>query len=291
MPCGAQRLTAHPLGRGGGGVASTLPRLWGRTRLGPGASARWRLRRLANGVPPAPGVRTSARRAPLCCCRRATGGRGCPACPLGQQCRTPRRLLHRTRIVCVCILWASVRDVQWGTPPRLHLRSASPVPGLSMFHLVDDSHGDLQSRHKPLRLASAHGQEHGVSFGMGSIPPTANSHQPPTTTNRRQPPAATNRQLPTTANRHQPPITNHQRPPTTTNSHQPPVANCQPPTANRQQPPTMVEPMECPRAFLGKLVPEHFFFSVKDRPGLQIPPTPSAPKPHRNPVGSGVSPP
>ena len=157
--------------QGGGGVASTLPRLWGRTRLGPGASARWRLRRLANGVPPAPGVRTSARRAPLCWCRRATGGRGCPACPLGQQCRTPRRLLHRTRIVCVCILWASVRDVQWGTPPRLHLRSASPVPELSMFHLMDDSHGDLQSRHKPLRLASAHGQGHEVSFGMGSGPP------------------------------------------------------------------------------------------------------------------------
>ena len=30
----------------------------------------------------------------------------------------------------------------------------------------------------------------------------------------------------------------------------------------------MVEYMECPRAFLGKLVPEHFFFSVKDRPDL-----------------------
>ena len=34
----------------------------------------------------------------------------------------------------------------------------------------------------------------------------------------------------------------------------------------------MVEHMECPRAFLGKLVPEHFsFFSVKDRPGLSPP--------------------
>ena len=49
------------------------------------------------------------------------------------------------------------------------------------------------------------------------------------------------------------------RPPTTTNRHQPPFAN-------RQPPPTMVEHMECPRAFLGKLVPEHFLFSVKDRP-------------------------
>ena len=51
-----------------------------------------------------------------------------------------------------------------------------------------------------------------------------------------------------------------------------PTANRQPPpTANRQPPPTMVEHMECPRAFLGKLVPEHFFFffSVKDRPGWQ----------------------
>ena len=96
--------------------------------------------------------------------------------------------------------------------------------------------------------------------------PTTNRHQPPAT-NRRQPPAATNRQLPTTANRHQPPITNHQPPPTTTNR-QLPTANRQPPpTANRQPPPTMVEHMECPRAFFGKLVPEHFFFSpVKDRP-------------------------
>ena len=76
-------------------------------------------------------------------------------------------------------------------------------------------------------------------------PPTANSHQPPT---------ATNRQLPSTANRHQPPTTNRQRRPT--------ANHCQPPpTANRQPPPTMVEHMECPRAFLGKLVPEHFFFS------------------------------
>ena len=109
----------------------------------------------------------------------------------------------------------------------------------------------------------------GPSTANRQLPSTANRHQPPTTnchqppaTNRRQPPAATNRQLPTTANRHQPPITNHQSPPTTTNRHQPPVANSQPPTAaNRQPPPTMVEHMECPRAFLGKLVLEHFFFS------------------------------
>ena len=100
-------------------------------------------------------------------------------------------------------------------------------------------------------------------------PPTTNRHQPPTT-NRRQPPAATNRQLPTTANRHQPPITNHQPPPTTTTAtnRQLPTANRrQPPTANHQPPPTMVEHMQCPRAILGKLVPEHFFFPVKDRPG------------------------
>ena len=36
----------------------------------------------------------------------------------------------------------------------------------------------------------------------------------------------------------------------------------------------MVEHMECPRAFLGKLVPEHFFFPVKDRPALKPPPSP-----------------
>ena len=98
------------------------------------------------------------------------------------------------------------------------------------------------------------------------LPSTANRHQPPPTasTNRRQPPAATNRQLPTTANRLQPP--------TAANHHQPPPnANCQLPTANRQLPPTMVEHMECPRAFLGKLVPEHFFFSpVKDTPARDI---------------------
>ena len=91
-------------------------------------------------------------------------------------------------------------------------------------------------------------------------PPTTNRHQPPAT-NRRQPPAATNRQLPTTANRLQPPTASHQPPPTAANR-QLPTANRQPPpTANRQLPPTMVEHMECPRAFLGKLVPENFFFS------------------------------
>ena len=105
------------------------------------------------------------------------------------------------------------------------------------------------------------------------LPSTANRHQPPTTnrhqppaTNRCQPPPTASCQLPTTANRHQPPITNHQPPPTATNR-QLPTANRQMlPTANRQPPPNMVEHMECPRAFLGKLVPEHFFFSVKDRP-------------------------
>ena len=108
--------------------------------------------------------------------------------------------------------------------------------------------------------------------------PTANSHQPPTATNR-QPPTAANRQRrPTAANRQRrptancqplPPATNHQspttnrcQPPPTPTNRQLPTANCQlPPTANRQPPPTMVEHMECPRAFLGKLVPEHFFFS------------------------------
>ena len=48
----------------GGGGASTLPRLWGRTRSGPGASARRRLRRFADGVPrgyaPPPAVPPSA---------------------------------------------------------------------------------------------------------------------------------------------------------------------------------------------------------------------------------------
>ena len=82
-------------------------------------------------------------------------------------------------------------------------------------------------------------------------PPTANSHQPPTATNH-QPPTATNRQPPTAS--HQPPTANHCQPPPT-------ATNRQLPTANRQPPPTMVEHMECPRAFLGKLVPEHFFFS------------------------------
>ena len=113
-------------------------------------------------------------------------------------------------------------------------------------------------------------------------PPTANCHQPPTATNR-QPPTTTNRQPPTAANRqrrptancqslptatnHQSPTTNRRQPPPTAINRQLPTANRQlPPTANRQLPPTMVEHMECPRAFLGKLVLEHFFFSVKDRP-------------------------
>ena len=98
-------------------------------------------------------------------------------------------------------------------------------------------------------------------------PPTAKSHQPPTATNR-QPPTATNRQRRPTANRQPlPTATNHQSP--TTNRRQPPpTASCQvptanrrqPPTANRQPPPTMVEHMECPRDFLGKLCNGNSFF-------------------------------
>ena len=102
----------------------------------------------------------------------------------------------------------------------------------------------------------------GLPTANRQLPSTANRHRPPTT-NRHQPPP--------TASGDQPPTANHCQPPTTTNRHQPPVANCQPPTANRQPPPTMVEHMECPRAFLGKLVPEHVFFSsVKDRPASGI---------------------
>ena len=105
------------------------------------------------------------------------------------------------------------------------------------------------------------------------LPSTTNRHQPPTT--NRQPPTATNRQRRPTANcqplpaasNHQPPATNRRQPPPTATNRQLPTANRQPPpTANRQLPPTMVEHMECPRAFLGKLVPEHFFFPVKDTP-------------------------
>ena len=92
-------------------------------------------------------------------------------------------------------------------------------------------------------------------------PPTAN-HQPPPTASHQPPPTASGGQPPTANHCQPPPTTNHQ-PPTATNHHQPPVANCQLPTANRQPPPTMVEHMECARAFLGKLVPEHFFFPVR----------------------------
>ena len=104
-------------------------------------------------------------------------------------------------------------------------------------------------------------------------PPTAN-HQSPPTANGDQPPTANHCQPPPTAANHQSPTTNRRQPPPTATNHQLPTANRQlPPTANRQPPPTMVEHMECPRAFLGKLVPEHFFFSVKDRPGpnFQVP--------------------
>ena len=65
-------------------------------------------------------------------------------------------------------------------------------------------------------------------------PPTANSHQLPTATNR-QPPTASGDQPPTANHCQLPPTTNRQ-PPTAANHHQPPVANCQPPTAaNRQR--------------------------------------------------------
>ena len=90
-------------------------------------------------------------------------------------------------------------------------------------------------------------------------PPTPINRQPPTT-NRHQPPPTASGDQPPTANHCQPPPTTNHQPPTAANRHQPPVANRQPPTAN------MIEHMECPRAFLGKLVPEHFFFSVKDLP-------------------------
>ena len=100
-------------------------------------------------------------------------------------------------------------------------------------------------------------------------PPTAN-HQPPPTASGDQPPTVNHCQPPPTTN-HQSPTTNRRQPSPTATNRQLPTANRQPPpTANRQPPPTMVEHMECPRAFLGKLVPEHFFFffsfSVKDRP-------------------------
>ena len=83
--------------QGGGGVASTLPCLWGRTRSSPGASARCRLRLFADGVPPAPRGCASALRAP----RRAIVGRGCPACPWAQQCLTPLpTAAHNAHCLC-----------------------------------------------------------------------------------------------------------------------------------------------------------------------------------------------
>ena len=90
-------------------------------------------------------------------------------------------------------------------------------------------------------------------------PPTAN-HQPPPTANHQPPPTA-NCQPPPTTNYQPPTAANHHQPPPTTSCQLPTANRRQPPTANRQPPPTMVEHMECPRAFLGKLVPEHFFFS------------------------------
>ena len=63
----------------------------------------------------------------------------------------------------------------------------------------------------------------------------------------------------------------------------PPTASCQLPTANRQPPPTMVEHMECPWAFLGKLVPEHFFF-VPLRTALVATPSHTCRDPHCHPA-------
>ena len=100
------------------------------------------------------------------------------------------------------------------------------------------------------------------------LPPTANRHQPRTSNRHQPPPTASGDQLPT--NHYQPPPTTNYQPPTAANHHQPPpTASCQLPTANRRQPPpTMVEHMQCPRAFLGPLCNGTLFFlTVKDRPG------------------------
>ena len=172
--------------------------------------------------------------------------------------------------VCCCI-----------TPPPPPLPPPPPNPGARHLDVVWRHGGVSPAPGGSLRdeifffllRTALKDRPKGPPTANRQLPSTANRHQPPTTnrhqppaTNRRQPPAATNRQLPTTANRLQPPTASHQPPPTTTNR-QLSTANRQPPpTANRQLPPTTVEHMECPRAFLGKLVPEHFFFPVKDTP-------------------------
>ena len=96
-------------------------------------------------------------------------------------------------------------------------------------------------------------------------PPTANSDHPPTAANRHPPTAS--HQPPPTASGDQPPTANHYQPLPTSNHQSPTATNRQLPTANHQSPPTMVEHMECPRAFLGKLCNGTLFFFVKDRPG------------------------
>ena len=96
-PGGRQRI----LLAGGGGVASTLPRLWGRTRSGPGASARCRVRLFADGVPPAPGGGPSLSVPP------ATGPVGPSSVvdarhvPRHSSAAPPYPQLHTMHIVCV----------------------------------------------------------------------------------------------------------------------------------------------------------------------------------------------
>ena len=91
-------------------------------------------------------------------------------------------------------------------------------------------------------------------------PPTANHQPPPIAANRQRRPTANRQPLPTTTN-HQSPTTNCRQPPPTATNRQLPTASRQlVPTRYRQPPPTMVEHMECPRAFLGKLCNGTFFF-------------------------------
>ena len=95
---------------GGGGVASTLPRLCARTRPGAVSRPRCRLRLFADGVPPAPGGWASALRVPRC--RPRIVGRGCPACPLAQQCRTPRPTAAQD---AHCLCWCATQTQRRGS--------------------------------------------------------------------------------------------------------------------------------------------------------------------------------
>ena len=106
-------------------------------------------------------------------------------------------------------------------------------------------------------------------------------HQPQTATNLPRP-TAVNRQPSTAANRHRSPITNRQPPPAAT----PPTANLQsPPTANRQSPPAMVGHMSYTQSFGKTAIQKHFFFPVKDPPGVppatceRVSETPALPPP------------